>query len=75
MHFYRLMTPEPPQKQGLWPRLGSKFRYSGRTQYQSRMAANLSDRNNPEFERTLSRRKLSSRSMDGKKIEAAVLFC
>ncbi|XP_042868029.1 band 4.1-like protein 3 isoform X10 [Penaeus japonicus] len=62
--FFRLMTPEPPQKQGLWPRLGSKFRYSGRTQYQSRMAANLSDRNNPEFERTLSRRKLSSRSMD-----------
>lgn len=62
--FFRLMTPEPPQKQGLWPRLGSKFRYSGRTQYQSRMAANLSDRNNPGFERTLSRRKLSSRSMD-----------
>ncbi|XP_069995289.1 band 4.1-like protein 3 isoform X19 [Penaeus vannamei] len=65
--FFRLMTPEPPQKQGLWPRLGSKFRYSGRTQYQSRMAANLSDRNNPEFERTLSRRKLSSRSMDAQK--------
>ncbi|KAK7076690.1 hypothetical protein SK128_000472 [Halocaridina rubra] len=62
--FFRLMTPEPPQKAGLWPRLGSKFRYSGRTQYQSRMAANLSDRNNPGFERTLSRRKLSSRSMD-----------
>ncbi|XP_068224938.1 band 4.1-like protein 3 isoform X3 [Palaemon carinicauda] len=62
--FFRLMTPEPVQKPGLWPRLGSKFRYSGRTQYQSRMAANLSDRNNPEFERTLSRRKLSSRSMD-----------
>lgn len=62
--FFRLMTPEPPQKQGLWPRLGSKFRYSGRTQYQSRMAANISQRNNPEFERSLSRRKLSSRSMD-----------
>lgn len=62
--FFRLMTPEPPVKHGLWPRLGSKFRYSGRTQYQSRMAANLSDRNNPGFERTLSRRKLSSRSMD-----------
>ncbi|XP_069995283.1 band 4.1-like protein 3 isoform X14 [Penaeus vannamei] len=69
--FFRLMTPEPPQKQGLWPRLGSKFRYSGRTQYQSRMAANLSDRNNPEFERTLSRRKLSSRSMDAYNIMEA----
>ncbi|KAG0718771.1 Protein 4.1 [Chionoecetes opilio] len=34
--FFRLMTPEPPQRQGLLPRLGSKFRYSGRTQYQSR---------------------------------------
>lgn len=68
------MTPEPPQKQGLWPRLGSKFRYSGRTQYQSRMAANLSDRNNPEFERTLSRRKLSSRSMDGKESILHFLF-
>ncbi|RXG55391.1 Band 4.1-like protein 1 [Armadillidium vulgare] len=62
--FFRLMTPEPVQKSGLLPRLGSKFRYSGRTQYQSRMAANVSDRRNPEFERTLSRRKLSSRSMD-----------
>ncbi|XP_066989506.1 band 4.1-like protein 3 isoform X5 [Macrobrachium rosenbergii] len=70
--FFRLMTPEPPQKQGLWPRLGSKFRYSGRTQYQSRMAANLSDRNNPEFERTLSRRKLSSRSMDAYNIMEAL---
>ncbi|XP_063607277.1 protein 4.1 homolog isoform X4 [Penaeus indicus] len=71
--FFRLMTPEPPQKQGLWPRLGSKFRYSGRTQYQSRMAANLSDRNNPEFERTLSRRKLSSRSMDGQRAQGTGL--
>jgi len=62
--FFRLMTPEPVLKPGLWPRLGSKFRYSGRTQYQSRMAANLTDRSNPDFERTLSRRKLSSRSMD-----------
>ena len=63
--YFRLMSPEPVPKQGLLPRLGSKFRYSGRTQYQSRMAANISDRNNPEFQRTLSRRKLSSRSMDG----------
>ncbi|CAL4116142.1 unnamed protein product [Meganyctiphanes norvegica] len=63
--FFRLMTPEPVQKAGgIWPRIGSKFRYSGRTQYQSRMAANLTDRSNPDFERTLSRRKLSSRSMD-----------
>ena len=61
----RLMTPEVPAKVGLLPRLGSKFRYSGRTQYQSRMAASLATRQNPAFTRTLSGRKLSSRSMDG----------
>ena len=60
------MTPEPATKAGLFPRLGSKFRYSGRTQYQSRLAANSSDRRNPDFTRTLSGRKISSRSMDGK---------
>ncbi|XP_018011090.1 band 4.1-like protein 3 isoform X3 [Hyalella azteca] len=62
--FFRLMTPEVPAKTGLLPRLGSKFRYSGRTQYQSRMAASLATRHNPAFTRTLSGRKLSSRSMD-----------
>ena len=27
--FFRLMSPEPVQKVGIFPRLGSKFRYSG----------------------------------------------
>ncbi|EFX65741.1 hypothetical protein DAPPUDRAFT_219239 [Daphnia pulex] len=63
--FFRLMTPEPPQKIGLFPRLGSKFRYSGRTQYQTRQASALIDRPAPQFERTLSRRQSGSRSVDG----------
>uniref|UniRef100_A0A1B0DJZ6 Moesin/ezrin/radixin homolog 1 n=1 Tax=Phlebotomus papatasi TaxID=29031 RepID=A0A1B0DJZ6_PHLPP len=29
--FFRLMTPEPVNKSGIFPRFGSKFRYSGRT--------------------------------------------
>jgi band 4.1-like protein 1/2/3 len=63
--FFRLMTPEPPQKVGLFPRLGSKFRYSGRTQYQTRQASALIDRPAPNFDRTLSKRQPGSRSVDG----------
>ncbi|XP_065576656.1 uncharacterized protein LOC136037773 isoform X2 [Artemia franciscana] len=62
--FFRLMSPEPPQRSGLFPRLGSRFRYSGRTQYQSRMASAMIDRPNPHFERTLSRRKPNSLSLE-----------
>ncbi|KAG7508820.1 band 2 isoform X10 [Solea senegalensis] len=60
--FFRLNTPEPPTK----PRfltLGSKFRYSGRTQAQTRTASSLIDRPAPSFERTSSKR--ISRSLDG----------
>ena len=59
------MSPEPPQKLGLFPRLGSKFRYSGRTQYQTRQASALIDRPAPFFDRTLSRRNIGSKSCDG----------
>lgn len=43
--------------------LGSKFRYSGRTQAQTRQASALIDRPAPHFERTASKR--ASRSLDG----------
>ncbi|PNJ78533.1 EPB41L2 isoform 21, partial [Pongo abelii] len=43
--------------------LGSKFRYSGRTQAQTRQASTLIDRPAPHFERTSSKR--VSRSLDG----------
>ncbi|XP_061610439.1 band 4.1-like protein 2 isoform X10 [Phyllopteryx taeniolatus] len=60
--FFRLNAPEPPTT----PRfltLGSKFRYSGRTQTQTRLASTLIDRPAPAFERTSSKR--ISRSLDG----------
>ncbi|CAG0879754.1 unnamed protein product [Darwinula stevensoni] len=61
--FFRLASPETPSKRsGLFPRLGSRFRYSGRTQYQTRQS--LIDRPPPNFDRTLGKR-FSSRSMDG----------
>ncbi|CAG9793124.1 unnamed protein product [Diatraea saccharalis] len=60
--FFRLMSPEPATKSTLFPRLGSRFRYSGRTHYESRAAP--PQRPPPHFSRTLSHRQLSSRSMD-----------
>ncbi|GBP69379.1 Protein 4.1 homolog [Eumeta japonica] len=60
--FFRLMSPEPATKSTLFPRLGSRFRYSGRTHYESRAAP--PQRAPPHFSRTLSNRKVSSRSMD-----------
>lgn len=54
--FFRLMTPEEPAKHRiLLPRFGSKFRYSGRTQYQSKQASMQIKRLPPEFQRTLSK--------------------
>lgn len=69
------MSPEPPQKVGLFPRLGSKFRYSGRTQYQTRQASALIDRPAPQFERSMSKRQPGSRSVDGKSRSISSLFC
>ncbi|XP_034621559.1 band 4.1-like protein 2 isoform X8 [Trachemys scripta elegans] len=60
--FYRLVSPEQPPK-AKFLTLGSKFRYSGRTQSQTRQASNLIDRPAPYFERTSSKR--VSRSLDG----------
>ncbi|XP_052862354.1 protein 4.1 homolog [Anopheles cruzii] len=60
--FFRLMTPEPQQKSGLFPRLGSKYRYSGRTHYETRKTP--VERAAPDFKRSLTGKRLSSRSMD-----------
>ncbi|XP_074804535.1 band 4.1-like protein 2 isoform X12 [Natator depressus] len=60
--FYRLLSPEQPPK-AKFLTLGSKFRYSGRTQAQTQQASNLIDRPAPYFERTSSKR--VSRSLDG----------
>lgn len=61
--FFRLVSPEPPPKGFLV--IGSKFRYSGRTQAQTRQASALIDRPAPLFERSISKRYLLPRSMDG----------
>ncbi|XP_050541075.1 protein 4.1 homolog isoform X2 [Daktulosphaira vitifoliae] len=60
--FFRLMSPEPTQKLGVFPRLGSRFRYSGRTHYETKKTP--IDRPAPKFQRSLSGRALTSRSMD-----------
>ncbi|XP_065432772.1 protein 4.1 isoform X27 [Chrysemys picta bellii] len=60
--FFRLTSPEALPKSRFLA-LGSKFRYSGRTQAQTRQASALIDRPAPQFERTASKR--ASRSLDG----------
>ncbi|XP_076872690.1 band 4.1-like protein 2 isoform X10 [Brachyhypopomus gauderio] len=60
--FFRLTSPEQPAKSKFLT-LGSKFRYSGRTQAQTRQASALIHRPPPYFQRTSSKR--SSRSLDG----------
>ncbi|XP_011498610.1 PREDICTED: uncharacterized protein LOC105362813 isoform X3 [Ceratosolen solmsi marchali] len=60
--FFRLMSPEPVKKVGLLPHLGSNFRYSGRTHYETKKTP--IERQPPKFERFLSGRRLTSRSMD-----------
>ncbi|XP_038138990.1 band 4.1-like protein 1 isoform X7 [Cyprinodon tularosa] len=61
--FFRLVSPEPPPKGFLV--IGSKFRYSGRTQAQTRQASALIDRPAPQFDRSVSKRYLQPRSIDG----------
>ncbi|XP_061777788.1 band 4.1-like protein 3 isoform X8 [Nerophis ophidion] len=61
--FFRLVSPEEPPKRFLT--LGSKFRYSGRTQIQSRRASSQISRPAPNFPRCISKRNLLSRSLDG----------
>ncbi|KAM4557533.1 band 4.1-like protein 3b isoform 10-T12 [Fundulus diaphanus] len=61
--FFRLVSPEVPPKKFL--SLGSKFRYSGRTQAQTRRASAQIARPAPLFERSSSKRYNMSRSLDG----------
>ncbi|XP_037392725.1 band 4.1-like protein 3a isoform X7 [Pygocentrus nattereri] len=61
--FFRLVSPETPPKKFLT--LGSKFRYSGRTQVQTRRASSQIVRPAPYFERSTSKRYTMSRSLDG----------
>ncbi|CAG5127324.1 unnamed protein product, partial [Candidula unifasciata] len=68
--FFRLREAEKPSNNVTFPRFGSKFRYSGRTLYQTRQTAALLDRPPPFFERSQPARNTMpdtgtrSRSMD-----------
>ncbi|XP_056277869.1 band 4.1-like protein 3b isoform X6 [Pseudoliparis swirei] len=61
--FFRLISPESQPKKFL--SLGSKFRYSGRTQAQTRRASSMIIRPAPLFERSTSKRYNMSVSLDG----------
>ncbi|XP_029395577.1 protein 4.1 isoform X2 [Mus pahari] len=65
--FFRLTSTDTIPKSKFLA-LGSKFRYSGRTQAQTRQASALIDRPAPHFERTASKR--ASRSLDGAATES-----
>ncbi|XP_077430721.1 uncharacterized protein LOC144057263 isoform X3 [Vanacampus margaritifer] len=60
--FFRVSTTEPPSSRRFLV-LGSKFRYSGRTQAQTRQASSMIDRPAPRFTRSASKR--LSRNLDG----------
>ncbi|MBN3321401.1 EPB41 protein, partial [Atractosteus spatula] len=60
--FFRLTSTEATTPRRFLA-LGSKFRYSGRTQAQTRQASSMIDRPAPQFQRTASKR--ASRSLDG----------
>ncbi|XP_061109958.1 protein 4.1-like [Conger conger] len=61
--FFRLTSTEVATTPRRFLALGSKFRYSGRTQAQTRQASSLIDRPAPLFQRSSSKR--ASRSLDG----------
>lgn len=65
--FLRVSTTEPPSSRRFLV-LGSKFRYSGRTQAQTRQASSMIDRPAPRFTRSASKR--LSRNLDGGRFES-----
>ncbi|XP_062407549.1 band 4.1-like protein 3b [Sardina pilchardus] len=66
--FFRLVSPEAPPKRFM--SLGSKFRYSGRTQAESRKASSQIQRPAPFIQRSASKRYTMSRSLDGAPVTA-----
>lgn len=68
----RLLSPEETPKKFLT--LGSKFRYSGRTQIQSRRASAQISRPAPHFPRCISKRSMLSRSLDGGNREFCISY-
>ncbi|KAL4228311.1 hypothetical protein ACF0H5_013742 [Mactra antiquata] len=54
--FFRFREPDIPKSTSLMPRFGSRFRYSGRTQFQTRQIVAEQNRDSPYFDRILSKR-------------------
>lgn len=52
----RFREPEVPKNVSFLPRFGSRFRYSGRTQFQTRQIVAEENRDSPYFDRVLSKR-------------------
>ncbi|XP_013132469.2 uncharacterized protein LOC100702839 isoform X10 [Oreochromis niloticus] len=69
--FFRVSTVEPPSSRRFLV-LGSKFRYSGRTQAQTRHASSMIDRPAPRFTRSASKR--LSRNLDGEPGDETLQF-
>ncbi|OWA51919.1 Band 4.1-like protein 1 [Hypsibius exemplaris] len=64
--FFRTKSSEEPSGYDTmrWPRLGSRFRYSGRTYSEAKASSEMIDRPAPEFNRTWSRRNPYSVSVE-----------
>ncbi|XP_045215887.2 protein 4.1-like isoform X2 [Mercenaria mercenaria] len=54
--FFRFREPEEHKSVSFLPRFGSRFRYSGRTQFQTRQVVAEENRDSPFFDRVLSKR-------------------
>uniref|UniRef100_A0A8K9UF24 Protein 4.1 n=1 Tax=Oncorhynchus mykiss TaxID=8022 RepID=A0A8K9UF24_ONCMY len=67
--FFRVSSVEPPSSRSRFLALGSKFRYSGRTQAQTRQASSMIARPAPRFTRSASKR--LSRTIDEVKYRSA----
>uniref|UniRef100_A0AAY4EEW4 Protein 4.1 n=1 Tax=Denticeps clupeoides TaxID=299321 RepID=A0AAY4EEW4_9TELE len=70
--FFRLTSTEAATTPRKFLALGSKFRYSGRTQAQTRQASSMIDRPAPLFQRSASKR--ASRSLDGGRASPTVFM-
>lgn len=75
--FFRMRSSEEPSDYSTlrWPRLGSRFRYSGRTYSEAKASSEKLDRPPPDFQRTWSKRNPYSASSDGESDNFCITLC